>query len=195
MSGTLSTNYFEDAEVSSNTTTRQTSTLTNRVIRKQIQGQYWSMKLSTVPLGRDDYATLYAFLVAQSGSFESFTFVPPVIGSSRGTAAGTITVNASYGAGLGLVKGNGGTGTLKAGDFIKFSNHDKVYMLTADVNMDASTEDFFNIFPALAAAVTNSTTITYNNVGFTMMLGGDVTTFKTSADNTFQLEFSLREDL
>ena len=100
-----------------------------------------------------------------------------------------------YGAGVGLVKGNGGTGTLKAGDFIKFSNHDKVYMLTSDVNMDASTQDFFNIFPALAAAVTNTTTITYNDVGFTMMLGGDVTTFKTSADNTFQLEFSLREDI
>jgi hypothetical protein len=195
MSGTLSTNYFEDVEISSNTNTRQSITLSNRIIRRQIGGQFWSMKLSTVPLDRDDYAELYAFLVSQEGSFDSFTFVPPVIGNTRGTAAGTPLVNATYAAGQTLVKGNNGTGTLKKGDFIKFSNHDKVYMLMADVNQDSSSQDFFNIFPGLRTAVDSSTTITYNSVGFKMLLNGDVTTFKTSADNTFQLEFGVREDI
>jgi hypothetical protein len=195
MSGTLSSNYFESAEIVSNTKTRTTETLTNKMFRQQIGGQYWTIKLSSVALDRDEMGELYSFLVKQNGQYESFALVPPVIQDSGGTATGTPTITQSYSAGVSSVRANGGSGTLKAGDYIKFSNHDKVYMLTADVNQDASSEDTFEFFPILSTAVTNTVTIQYADVPFNVILTTDQLAFKTSADGTYEIEFSVREDI
>jgi hypothetical protein len=96
MSGTLSSNYFESAEIVSNTKTRTTETLTNKMFRQQIGGQYWTIKLSSVALDRDEMGELYSFLVKQNGQYESFALVPPVIQDSGGTATGTPTITQSY---------------------------------------------------------------------------------------------------
>ena len=196
MSGTLSTNYFTGAEITSNTTTRTSTTIGNKMIRRQVGGQFWTLKLTTTNLDQDEMAELYAFLVKQEGTYESFSFVPPIHGNTRGTSvSGIPLVLNTYAAGLTSIRANGGSGTLKTGDFFKFSNHDKVYMLTADVNQDASSEDTFNFFPHLATAVDNTTTIAYNNVPFKVMLTTDESTFKTQADGSYQLEFTVREDI
>jgi len=196
MSGTLSTNYFTSAEIVSNTTTRTSMTIGNRMIRRQVGGQFWTIKLTSTRLNRDEYAELYAFLVKQDGPYDSFTVVPPIYGSTRGTSvSGTPTVLDDYAAGLTSIRANQGSGTLKTGDFIKFSNHDKVYMLTADVNQDASSEDTFQFFPPLSTAIDNTTTIQYNNVPFTVILTTDTQTIKTNADGTSEIEFTVREDI
>jgi len=196
MSGTLSTNYFESAEITSNTTTRTSMTIGNRMIRRQIGGQYWTLKLTSIKLDQDEMSQLYAFLIKQEGSYESFSFVPPIHGSTRGTSvSGTPLVLNTYAAGLTSIRANQGSGTLKTGDFIKFSNHDKVYMLTADVNQDASSEDTFQFFPPLATSIDNTTTIQYNNVPFKVMLTTDQSTFKTGTDGTYEIEFTVREDI
>lgn len=196
MSGTLSTNYFTSAEITSNTTTRTSVTIGNRMIRRQIGGQFWTLKLTSIKLDQDEMADLYAFIVKQAGTYESFSFIPPIHGNTRGTSiSGTPTVTQTYAAGLTTIRANGGSGTLKTGDFIKFSNHDKVYMLVQDVNQDASSEDTFTFFPPLASAVDNTTTIAYNNVAFKVMLTSDESTFKTQADGTYEIEFTVREDI
>jgi len=166
------------------------------MIRRQIGGQFWTLKLSTTKLDQEEMAALYAFIVKQEGAYESFSFIPPIHGNTRGTSiSGTPAVTQTYAAGLKTIRANGGSGTLKTGDFIKFSNHDKVYMLTADVNQDASSEDTFEFFPPLASAIDNTTTIAYNNVAFKVMLTSDESTFKTQADGSYQLEFTVREDI
>ena len=85
-------------------------------------------------------------MASQDGKFDSFTFIPPIISNTKGTASGTVTVNnaevtETESGGVALSKSAGSravgitnsseTGTLKIGDKIKFSNHDKVYVLTA----------------------------------------------------------------
>jgi len=48
------------------------------------------------------------------------------------------------------------SGILKKGSFVKFSEHNKVYVLTSDLNMSKnSTFETMNIFPSLKAPVIN----------------------------------------
>ena len=195
MSGSLSTNYFQTATISSETTTRITESLSGITFRKSIGSQHWLMTLGTKPLDRAEQGELFAFLTKQEGMFGSFTVVPPIYGSTRSTnATGTPTVTQTYDAGLSSVRANQGGGTLHAGDFIKFSNHDKVYMLTADVNQDLSSEDTFEFTPHLEHEVDNTTTIAYNNVPFKVMLMADRLTTTTSMDGTSVIEIQVAED-
>jgi hypothetical protein len=196
MSGQLSTNYFESAEITSNTQTRLSQTLSNKVIRRAIGGQFWSMKLKSSALTRDQASELSSFLNRQNGQFEDFTVIPPVISNTRSTnASGTPTVTATYNPGVSSITANGGSGSLKAGDFIKFSNHDKVYQLTADVDQDASSVDTFGIYPVLTQQIDSSTTIIYNNVSFKVFLVNDQNTFATGTDGTFRLDVNVREEI
>lgn len=196
MSGQLSTNYFQSAEVTSNTQTRVSQTLSNKVIRRAIGGQYWSIKLGSTPMDRDEFAVLNSFINRQNGQLESFTIIPPVISNTRSTnASGTPTVTATYDPGVSAITANGGSGSLKDGDYIKFSNHDKVYQLTSDVDQDASSVDTFNIFPVLTTQIDSSTTITYNSVPWKVFLLSDTQVFTTGTDGKYRLDINVREEI
>ena len=90
----------------------------------------------------DVYGELMAFIMKQRSQKENFTIIPPEVEDARGTAAGIPHGTASAGA-TSITLGGTGTGTLKAGDFIKFANHDKVYMVVADQS-DISTGSLNN---------------------------------------------------
>ena len=82
-------------------------------------------------------------------------------------------------------------------DFIKFANHDKVYMVVADQS-DISTGTL-TIEPPLTTAVSSSN-ITYDNVPFTVHLTNDVQEFgAVSADKDgnvlYQFELDVEEAL
>lgn len=137
--------------------------------RRQVRttgAQSWHFELTYPPMNRVNFAPLWAFVISQKGKFGSFTFVPPIYGTTSGTATGTLRVNliAGYAVGLSTIACDGLTGTLKAGDFIKFNGHDKVYMITADATTSLSIE------PALITALTNDEVITYTSVPFTVAL-------------------------
>ena len=91
---------------------------------------------------------------------------------------------------------SGGSGTLKKGDLIKFSNHDKVYMITEDANLDGSTIDQLSFFPPLTTALTGGgQTITYDNVPFKVYLTGDNIQYKSSTDGKFQYQIKVNEEI
>lgn len=141
--------------------------------------------------------SVYSFIVKQDGQYGSFTVVPPVVASTRGTATGTITISDAYAAGVTECRSTGGSGTLKKGDLIKFSNHDKVYMLTEDVNLDQmdSTEDVISFYPNLVTGITNTTTITYNNVPIKVYLDNDQQKYIAQADGTYKYEITVNEEI
>jgi hypothetical protein len=190
-----STTGFTTLDFTSNQNTRVTVAVSGKTQRLQTGSQYWSFSLKSPKKTRADVMSDYAFLVAQNGQASSFTITPPEIASTRGTASGTITINDTYGAGGSTVKGNGASGTLKKGDVIKFSNHDKVYMIMEDVDMDISSEDSFEIHPPLVTDIDNTTTITYNNVPFKVYLTGDNIRYATSTDGLYQYEIKVNEEI
>ena len=196
MSGSLSTNYFEAVEITSITQTRISETLSNKSHKRSVGGQRWMLQLSSKNLTQAEMSELYAFLVRQNGPFGHFTIVPPKHGSTRSTnATGAPTVTTDYAAGVTSIRAQGGGGSLLSGDFIKFSNHDKVYMLTADVNLDGSTVDTLPIFPTLRTATTSSTTVQYNSVPFKVFLTADTQGFKVGAPKFYSYELNVREEL
>lgn len=195
MSGTFPTVGFETLDFQSNVTNRITTAVSGKAQRIRIGAQYWSFKLKSPAMTRSEFMTAYSFIVKQDGQFGSFTVVPPVISTTTGTATGTITVNATYAAGVLECKSTGGSGTLKKGDLIKFSNHDKVYMLTEDVDLDASSVDTLNFYPNLVTSITNTTTVTYNSVPFKVYLDKDEQKYITQADNTYKYEITVNEEI
>ena len=196
MSGIFpSTVGFETLDFQSNVQNRVTVSVSGKAQRLRIGAQYWSFKLQSPQMTRADFMTAYSFIIKQDGQYGSFTIVPPTIASTRGTATGTITVNATVAAGQLACNSTGGTGTLKKGDLIKFSNHDKVYMLTEDVNLDSSTVDTLNFYPNLVTALTNITTVTYNDVPLKVYLDSDQQKYITQADGTYKYEITLNEEI
>ncbi len=130
-------------------------------------GQRWLIEANYPPMTRSDFAPLWAFANAQQGQYNTFTYKPPIYKDTSGTATGTLLANGAASAGDSSITCDGLTGTLKAGDFIKFAGHDKVYTLTADGSTTIAIE------PPLLSAVADNEAVTYNDVPFTMSFADD----------------------
>ncbi len=130
-------------------------------------GQRWLIEANYPPMTRSDFAPLWAFANAQQGQYNTFTYKPPIYKDTSGTATGTLLANGAASAGDSSITCDGLTGTLKAGDFIKFAGHDKVYTLTADGSTTIAIE------PPLLSAVADNEAVTYHDVPFTMSFADD----------------------
>jgi len=193
----ISTAKFESLGIRSIQNTIISKTISGKKLSRQIDGQRWGFTARIITAKRSDvYGELMAFIIKQRSGKENFTIVPPEVEDARGTASGTPNGTASAGA-TSITLGGSGTGTLKAGDFIKFTNHDKVYMVVADQS-DISTGSL-TIEPPLITSV-SSTDIQYDNVPFTVYLTNDIQEFGVvGADKDgnalYQFEFDVEESL
>jgi hypothetical protein len=136
-----------------------------------------------------------AFIVKQRSGKENFTIVPPEIKNARGNISGTVLVNGVQAVGDTTITVDAMTGTLKAGDFIKFA-HDKIYMVVADVTADGSNEATITIEPPLVTALADDSSVTYDSVPFTVHLTGDVQQFgSVGADKDGSLLYKYELDV
>lgn len=193
----ISTAQFQSLGIKSIQATIISKSVSGKKLARQIDGQRWGFTARIITAKRSDvYGELMAFIIKQRSGKENFTIIPPEVEDARGTASGTPHGTASAGA-TSITLGGTGTGTLKAGDFIKFANHDKVYMVVADQS-DISTGSV-TIEPPLTTAVSSSN-ITYDNVPFTVYLTNDMQEFGVvGADKDgnllYQFEFDVEEAL
>ena len=140
-----------------------------------------------------------AFIMKQRSSKEDFTITPPEVKNARGNVSGTVLVNGVQSVGDTTITVDGMTGTLKAGDFVKFA-HDKVYMVVADVTADGSNEATLTIEPPLITALADDSSVTYDSVPFKVHLTNDLQEFGgVGADKDgnilYQFELDLEETL
>ena len=193
----ISTAKFESLGIKSIQNTIISKSVSGKKLARQIDGQRWGFTARIITAKRSDvYGELMAFIVKQRSGKENFTIVPPEVEDARGTASGTPNGTASAGA-TSITLGGSGTGTLKAGDFIKFASHDKVYMVVADQS-DISTGSL-TIEPPLTTAITNSD-IQFDNVPFTVHLTNDIQEFGVVGSDKdgnalYQFEFDVEESL
>ena len=195
---------FTTLDFQTNTNTRTTTSVSGITHRIKTGNQFWSFKLKSTAMNKADMMADYSFIVQQDGQYGSFTIVPSEIGSTRGTATGVITVNATVSTDPAMSPALGSsnvavdtvaTGSLLKGDLVKFSNHDKVYMLTADCNLDGSSVNQMSIYPPLTTAVTASHTVTYNSVPLKVYQDKDQIKFVTQADGLYKYEITLNEEI
>ena len=158
---------IQEISIRSNTQT-YSSVSQNLSVETRTRGvQRWQFELSYPPLTREEAMQVYAFIISQQGTFDSFIFeLPEPLNSTNGTQVvtsgqGTPMVtdnrsNISRTMDVGNFNRNQ-TAALKAGDFFKFDNHEKLYMVTQDLITNNNGEGSLNFTPPLISAVAAST--------------------------------------
>lgn len=204
MSGTYPQSpQFEAVDFQINSPGKITESFSGKVRRISAGTQYYSFGVKYSSITARDFGPIAAFVASQFGSFDSFQIVLPEISTPKGnnySFIGTPLVNAGAGLAAGVntipVDGFGGaskTEVLRAGDFIKFANHNKVYMVTQSVNTDASSTANITITPGLTQAVTNNTAIVSTDVPFTVILEDFSQDYSVSAGGISTMNFKMRE--
>ena len=173
-------------------------------LARQIDGQRFAFTAKIITGKRSDiYGELMAFIMKQRSGKENFTIIPPEIEDSRGSETGTVLVNGVHAVGDTTIAmdafAGDSAGRFKAGDFLKFASHDKIYMVVSDVT-SSSNAATVTIEPPLITALADNSAVTYDNVPFTVHLTSDIQEFGVAgADKDgnllYQFEFDVEETL
>ena len=200
----ISNSKFQTMGIKSIQNTIISKSQSGKKLARQIDNQRFGFTASIITAKRSDvYGELMAFIIKQRSGKENFTIIPPEIEDARGTETGTVLVNGVHAVGDTTIAmdafAGDGAGRFKAGDFIKFASHDKVYMVVSDVT-SSSNAATVTIEPPLLTALTNDSVVTYDNVPFTVHLTNDIQEFGavgTAKDGAFlyQFEFDVEETL
>jgi len=192
----ISTANFETMGIKSLQDTIISKSLSGKKLSRQIDNQRFGFTASIIVGKRSDiYGELMAFIMKQRSQKENFTIIPPEVEDARGNVSGTVLVNGTHAIGDTTIDIDAMTGTLKAGDFVKFASHSKVYMVVADATADGSNEATITIEPPLKEALADNSSVTYDNIPFTVRLTSDVQEFNTNDIDLYRFEVSFIEAL
>lgn len=203
MSGALPDTSFDAINIRSQQKTLVSTTDSGKTFRRQVDGQRWTFTVSYPLMPRSTFAPIQAFIIKQRSQKENFTITFPSYLDAQGHENTTINVNGVHAVGDTTIDIDGfhsdGTERLKAGDFIKFSGHSKVYMIMADVT-SSSNAATVTIEPPLRSALANDETVTYDSVPFTVYLNSDLQEFQSNQSNNqgkplFKFEFDVIESI
>lgn len=138
-------------------------------------GQRWGFALQYRNRTRAEMAALISFALLQRGQYGTFTYVPTTLGNPQSTVSGTPLCSGATASGRSITTDGWAISrtVMKAGDFIKFASHAKVYMLTADVVSNGSGAATLSIEPALYAAVADNDAVTVSSIPFTVAFSAD----------------------
>ena len=173
-------------------------------LARQIDNQRFGFTARIITAKRSDvYGELMAFIIKQRSGKENFTIIPPEIEDARGSETGSVLVNGVHAVGDTTIAmdafAGDGAGRFKAGDFLKFASHDKVYMVVSDVT-SSSNAATVTIEPPLITALADDSAVTYDNVPFTVHLTNDIQEFGAVGSDKdgnllYQFEFDVEESL
>lgn len=195
MAGTYPTTpEFASIGFSSEQATITSTTDSGKMFAVQIDGQRFKFSAQYPPMSRAEFSPVIAFIMKQRSQKETFQIALPDLKNAKGDVSGTVTVSGSHSAGDTTIDITGITGTLKAGDFVKFG-HSKVYMVVADATGDSATDATITIEPPLRSALSNAESVTYDGVEFTVRLTNDVQEFNTGDLDLYRFEVDFIEAL
>lgn len=183
---------FPDKFVKANTATiaGQTETEVTKYglhtdVAKRGSPHKWNVEFKTSLFNEENIRELGAFLDTLDGQYETFTMKSPVryMGDVAGlTAAVAASPNPYAGSNSIDVNGLVASGVkYKAGDFFKFSNHDKVYKITESTASDGAGYATLNFHPRLKADTLSSNGVTIEEAVFTLRLKADKNALALSA--------------
>ena len=196
MSGTYPTSpEFRSIGFGSEQKTITSTTDSGKMFSVQVDGQRFKFSATYPPMRRSDFAPVLAFIMKQRSQKETFQISLPDLKNAKGDVSGTVLVNGSHSAGDTTITVDAMTGTLKAGDFVKFGGHNKVYMVVADATADGSNEATLTIEPPLRSALSDNASVTYDGVEFTVRLTNDIQQFNTDDLDLYKFEVDFIEAL
>ena len=196
MSGTYPISpEFRSINFSSEQKTKTSTTDSGKMFSTQVDGQRFKFSASYSPMSRSDFAPVLAFIMKQRSQKETFQIALPDLKNAKGDVSGSVLVKTAHTAGDTTITVDAMTGSLKAGDLVKFAGDTKVYMIVADVTADGSNEATLTIEPPLRSAISDNAAVTYDGVEFTVRLTNDLQQFSTDDLDTFKFEVDFIEAL
>jgi hypothetical protein len=196
MSGTYPTSpEFRSINFASEQKTKTSTTDSGKIFSTQVDGQKFKFSATYPPMSRSDFAPVLAFIMKQRSQKETFQISLPDLKNAKGNVSGSVLVKNAHTAGDTTITVDAMTGTLKAGDFVKFAGDTKVYMVVSDVTADGSNEATLTIEPPLRSAISDNASVTYDGVEFTVRLTNDLQQFSTDDLDTFRFEVDFIEAL
>lgn len=167
-----------------------------RYVRK-VSGHRWEFTLSYPPLQKEEFKPVFGFVNKVKNAYTPFTIIPPNFATPSGTQIVDTTIAASASAGASSVSLSGATAgaTFVAGDVVKFSGHDKVYVLTDNATADGSGNATININPVLVEDVTTDMTAKHSDVPFTVAIKNVPQEFSAGVTGLYSYELDVEEEL
>ena len=200
----ISSAKFESLGIKSIQNTIISKSQSGKKLARQIDNQRFGFTARIITSKRSDvYGELMAFIVKQRSGKENFTIIPPEIEDARGSETGSVLINGVHAVGDTTITmdafAGDGDGRFKAGDFLKFASHDKIYMVVSDVT-SSSNAATVTIEPPLITALADNSAVTYDNVPFTVHLTSDIQEFGVVGSDKngnllYQFEFDVEESL
>jgi len=193
MAGTFPNTNYSGLNFRSNQRTLTSISDDGTTYTRQIDTQRFSLTLSFPPQSKADFMPIVAFVMKQRSKKESFTLpLPTGLKDARGTASGSPTGTGSAGD-TSITLGGTGTGSLLAGDLVKFSSHDKLYMVVDDASDISS--GTITIEPPLRQAI-SADTISFDSLNMSARLTSDVQEFSSgTVDKDGNLVFGYELDV
>ena len=196
MSGTYPTTpEFASIGFGSEQKTITSTTDSGKMFSVQVDGQRFKFSASYPPMNRSEFAPVYAFIMKQRSQKETFQIALPDLKNAKGDISGIVSTYGSHSAGDTTIDIQNITGTIKAGDFIKFNTHSKVYLVVEDATGDSNDLATITIEPPLREDVDTDVVMLYDNVPFTVRLTNDVQEFNTGDLDLYRFEVDFIEAL
>jgi hypothetical protein len=168
------------ASIVSNDPVRVNTAISGRESRSQISSQYWTINVTLKTLSETETRTVMALIATAKTGLNTFSYTPAFATNASTFSASIVAVNTTAVAATSMsVRSGTNPGSekpIKAGEFFKFANHNKVYMATSDLTLTLSGANYdgtLSFYPALQASVASSEVITYTSVPFTVRLASD----------------------
>jgi hypothetical protein len=190
---------FQAVNFKINTPTITSETNSGKIRRVGYGHSYYTMEAKYPSLTASQLGEVTGFVATAMGSLFSFEIVIPELSYTK--ASNTSANNAATSANIAVGQrwanlasvGVNNTIILKAGDFLKFKNHSKVYMVTQDVTTSGSGTANVQFSGSAVSSIPSGTQIITNSVPFTMILDSPEQQFESSYGGISSLSLSMRE--
>ena len=175
------------------------SPFTNQEQVYEHEGAQWRATFTLPPMKKESAAVWLAFLMSLRGRRGTFKIGDQDRKTIQGVAAGTILVNGDAQTGNAInLDGfaNSTNNVFKAGDYIQINSY--LYMVSADVNSDASGEATVYVEPSLRTgieAINDDTTVVYSNTTTLMRLDSNELNWDTNNVSVYGISFACSEAL
>lgn len=187
--------HFDTVDIYSDDPTLQSVSAGGRVIVAKISAPRWRATLTTPLIPASEAREYQAFVNARRGAFEAFDVRIPEQSTPEGSALGSPLFSSNVG---NTITCNGftasQTGALKAGDFLRFTNHNKVYQASTDANADGGGVAVFDIYPPLMETPSNGEAVTIVDVPFLMRVN-ELASWTIAPPDLMRVTLVLVEDL
>ena len=175
------------------------SPFTNQEQVYEHEGAQWRATFTLPPMKKESAAVWLAFLMSLRGRRGTFKIGDQDRKTIQGVATGTILVNGDAQTGNAInLDGfaNSTNNVFKAGDYIQINSY--LYMVSADVNSDASGEATVYVEPSLRTgieAINDDTTVVYSNTTTVMRLDSNELNWDTNNVSVYGISFACSEAL